>query len=177
MQAADIHTSARAFSLIVASWASTIGNSTAKHERRRCGSTDAPRTRRRAAAAAMRRASRSNRELRGMKWTLADREGNAGTGLGIAQPSTHNVTPEEDYRTAVLSDSPHEGVRYAGGGGMGERPGREAGLRYSAGRAPRGCGRSLHRCLLVRRLVGHGRETRDCRPAGRRSRGTSPSPT
>ena len=26
---------------------------------------------------------------------------------------THNVTPEEDYRTALLSDSPDAGVRYA----------------------------------------------------------------
>jgi hypothetical protein len=28
----------------------------------------------------------------------------------------HNVTPEEDYRTALLSDSPDEGVRYVTGG-------------------------------------------------------------
>ena len=32
--------------------------------------------------------------------------------------------------------------------GQRDRPGREAGLRYSAGRAPRGCGRSLLQSLL-----------------------------
>jgi hypothetical protein len=41
------------------------------------------------------------------------------------------------------------------------RPCREAGLRYSAGRAPRGCGRALLRCLLVRVLVGPRTRTRD----------------
>jgi hypothetical protein len=29
-----------------------------------------------------------------------------------APPWVHNVTPEEDYRTALLSDSPNAGVRY-----------------------------------------------------------------
>jgi len=48
---------------------------------------------------------------------FADLERNATTGLGIAQPSTHNATPKEDYRTALLSDSPDVGVRYAGGRG------------------------------------------------------------
>jgi len=48
---------------------------------------------------------------------LADHEGNATSGLGLGQPSTHNATPAEDYRTALLSDSPHKGVRYAGGRG------------------------------------------------------------
>jgi hypothetical protein len=31
---------------------------------------------------------------------------------GACRHRTHNVTPEEDYRTALLSDSPDEGVRY-----------------------------------------------------------------
>jgi len=54
------------------------------------------------------------------------------------------VTPEAGYRTALLSDSPDEGVRYRPGGSrLRERSGREAGLRYCAGRAQRGRGRSL----------------------------------
>ena len=48
---------------------------------------------------------------------LADHEGSGTTVRGIAQLSTHNATPAEDYRTALLSDSPHKGVRYAGGRG------------------------------------------------------------
>jgi hypothetical protein len=57
-------------------------------------------------------------------------------------PSVHNVTPEEDYRTALLSDSPDAGVRYRTHGGeeTAKRPGRQAGPRYSAGRAPGGRG-------------------------------------
>ncbi len=41
---------------------------------------------------------------------------------GVWQPSTHNVTPEEDYRTALLSDSPHAGCSLCGWWGIGERP-------------------------------------------------------
>lgn len=44
----------------------------------------------------------------------ADREGERHHGLGLAQPSTHNATPEEDYRTALLSDSPHAGCSLCG---------------------------------------------------------------
>jgi hypothetical protein len=58
----------------------------------------------------------------------------------------HNATPEEDYRTALLSDSPDAGVRYASPvGGQRKRPGRQAGRRYSAGRAQGGRGRFLLR--------------------------------
>jgi hypothetical protein len=53
---------------------------------------------------------------------LAGREGNAIGRLGLVQPSTHNGTPEEGYRTALLSDSPHAGVRYAGGRASGRDP-------------------------------------------------------
>jgi hypothetical protein len=56
----------------------------------------------------------------------------------------HNATPEEDHRTALLSDGPHAGVRYASPAGVKRnRSGREAGSRYSAGRAQRGRGRFL----------------------------------
>jgi hypothetical protein len=44
----------------------------------------------------------------------ADREGSGTTRLGIVQPSTDNATTEEDYRTALLSDSPHGGCSLCG---------------------------------------------------------------
>lgn len=95
-------------------------------------------------------------------------------GRGIVQPSTHNATPEEDYRTALLSDSPDAGCSLCGCFGEGERPGREAGLRYSAGRARRGRGRSLLRCFKARSFgFDHELERGPGRPAGRRARGTN----
>jgi len=43
------------------------------------------------------------------------------------RPAVQRITrrPEEAYRTALLSDSPTEGVRYAGGGDCGSERGRE----------------------------------------------------
>jgi hypothetical protein len=76
---------------------------------------------------------------------LAGRAGSASADRGSAQPSTHIGTPEEDYRTAPLSDSPDAGCLLCGW--RRERPRREAGPRYSEGRAQRGRGRSLLRCL------------------------------
>ena len=166
MQAADIHTSARAFSLIVASWAPTKGNSTTRHKQRRCGCAGAPRTPQRALRSLPGgRASRSNREARGLlaargtfsattgvlvagrrrsagrsaceplsvrargrggplPWARtalrrADRWVGGGSlheGNGAAWRSrtTPNVTPEEDYRTALLSDSPNAGCSLGG---------------------------------------------------------------
>jgi len=94
-------------------------------------------------------------------------------------PSVHNVTPEEDYRTALLSDSPDAGcsLSHHGGGETAKRPGRQAGLRYSAGRAPGGCGRFILGELVA--ITGQAgavarTRTRDGRPSGRRSRGKHP---
>jgi hypothetical protein len=53
-------------------------------------------------------------------------------------------TGREDYRTALLFDSPQVFVICAGADER-EPTGREAGLRYSAGRAQRGRVGSLHR--------------------------------
>ena len=97
---------------------------------------------------------------------MAGSERNAIAGLGIAQRRTHNATPEEDYRTALLFDSPDAGCSLCGWWGTGERPGRAAGLRYSAGRAPRGCGRSILRCPLGA-PVGRARTGNEGLPLGR----------
>src|ERR1700722_16448181 len=92
----------------------------------------------------------------------------------------HNVTPEEDYRTALLSDSPDAGcsLSHHGGGETAKRPGRQAGVRYSAGRAPCGCGRFiLSELEAITGLAGAvaRTRTRDGRPSGRRSRGKHPT--
>jgi hypothetical protein len=75
------------------------------------------------------------------------------------------VTPEEDYRTAVPFDSPDAGVRYAPRRDrQGDDPAAKSGLRYSAGRAPRGCGRFI--------LSGLEATTNFVRSAQGRERGT-----
>ena len=86
----------------------------------------------------------------------------------------HNATPEEDYRTALLSDSPDAGcsLSHHGGGETAKRPRRQAGLRYSAGRA-QGGGVVSSEAISVRGRVGARTRTRDCRPSGRRARGTN----
>ena len=63
-----------------------------------------------------------------------------------SQPTRGTGAPEAyrtpaDYRTALLSDSPQGCPLSAEVQDSGERPGREAGVRYSARRAPRGRGR------------------------------------
>jgi hypothetical protein len=88
----------------------------------------------------------------------------------------HNVTPEEDCRTALLSDSPDLGVRYRTAASEGQRndPDAKSGLRYSAGRAPRGCGRFILSGLEATTDKARGgarTRTRDRRPSGRRARG------
>src|SRR6516164_4476021 len=69
-----------------------------------------------------------------------------------AAASRQRITrrPEEAYRTALLSDSPTEGVRYAGGRDCGSERGRGAERR--APKHPQ-CGRarSLLRCSLTTR--------------------------
>ena len=59
-----------------------------------------------------------------------------------------------------------------------KRPGRQAGVRYSAGRAPGGCGRFiLSELEAITGLAGAvaRTRTRDGRPSGRRSRGKHPT--
>jgi hypothetical protein len=50
---------------------------------------------------------------------LAGHWGNITTGRGIAQRQTYNATPEEDYRTALLFDSPDAGCSLCGWCGIG----------------------------------------------------------
>jgi hypothetical protein len=77
--------------------------------------------------------------------------------------------PEEAYRTALLFDSPTEGVRYAGGRDCGSEGGCAGGSRYS-GRRQRSHARSFLRCSPQTRAVVH--RTINEGPALGRARGT-----